>query len=80
MLVLSQKNQSAINAEKLHSGDGRIILSALLGGAIAIYVTMFITRYKLKNLLYMIAMPLISVINVWMFIATFRFATNFIII
>ena len=78
MLLLSQRNEYLMDESKLNCGDGKLILSALLGGAIGIYVTMFITRFKLKNMMLMIALPVIGVINVWFFVLAFRSGFTFI--
>lgn len=72
MLLISQRNEYLTDESKLNSGDGKLLLSALLGGAIGIYVTMFITRFKLKNMLLMILLPLIAVFNVWLCVFAFR--------
>ena len=53
-------------------GDGKLILSAIMGGAIAIYVSMFLMRFRLSNLLLMILMPLLAVINLYCFFLGFR--------
>lgn len=52
--------------------DGKLILAALLGGATAIYVTMFLLRYRLSNLLLMILMPMLAVLNFYCFFLGFR--------
>lgn len=78
MLLLSQRNEFLIDESKLNSGDGKLLLTAILGGAIGIYVTMFITRFKLKNMLLMITLPVIAVLNVWFFIIAFRSGLTFI--
>ena len=52
--------------------DGKLILTALLGGATAIYVTMFAMHFRLGNLLLMIAMPVLAVLNVYCFYLGFR--------
>ena len=78
MLLLSQRNEFLSDESKLNSGDGKLLLSALLGGAIGIYVTMFITRFKMKNMLLMIALPVIGVLNVWFFVLAFRSGFTFI--
>lgn len=78
MLLLSQRNEYLNDESKLNSGDGKLLLSALLGGAIGIYVTMFITRFKLKNMLLMIALPVIGVLNVWFIVLAFRSGFTFV--
>lgn len=66
MLLVSQRNEYGDNPAK-PAGDGKIILAAILGGALAVYVSMFIMRYKLKNVLFMILMPVIAVLNIYFF-------------
>lgn len=61
ILVKSQKDEAIDENGKAKSGDGKLILTAMLGGAIAIYVSMFVMRYRLKNLLLMLIMPVIAV-------------------
>lgn len=78
MLLLSLRNEYLMDEDKLNSGDGKLLLSALLGGALGIYVTMFITRFKLKNMLLMILLPVIAVFNVWFCIVAFRSGLTFV--
>ena len=80
MLLISQKNEYLTDESKLNSGDGKLILSALLGGALGIYVTMFITRFKLKNMLFMILMPVIGTLNVWFIVLAYRSGFTFIVL
>lgn len=72
MLLKAQRDECGEENGKNAIGDGKIILAALLGGATAIYVSMFIMRYRLKNLLFMILMPVIAVINIYFFYIAFR--------
>lgn len=72
VLLKIQRDETCEDESKFNGGDGKIILTAILGGAIGLYVTMFIMRYRLKNLLLMILLPVIAVLNVWFFIAAFR--------
>lgn len=80
MLLKTQRDEFGENDSKITSGDGKIILTAILGGAIAIYVSMFIMRYRLKNLLLMILMPVIAVLNVYFFIVAFKSGFTFFVV
>lgn len=71
-LLITQRNDYLTDESKLNSGDGKLLLSALLGGAIGIYVTMFITKFKLKNMLLMVLLPVIGVLNVWLCVLAYR--------
>ena len=70
--LLKTQQEAWDGGEKIGKNDGKLILAALLGGATAIYVTMFILRFRLSNLLFMILMPLIAVVNFYCFFVGFR--------
>ena len=70
--LLKTQKESWDGGEKINKNDGKLILAALLGGATAIYVTMFIMRFRLSNLLFMIFMPLVAVVNFYCFFLGFR--------
>ena len=55
--------------------DWKLLLCGALGGAITIYVCMFIFKYKLNNLLLMILMPILSAVNgyLWFLLLSSRF-------
>lgn len=78
MLLKSQRDEYGEDSKK--PGDGKLILTAILGGALAIYISMFIMRYRLKNLLFMILMPVISVLNIYFFYLAFRSGFTFIVL
>lgn len=80
MLVKSQRDELYESDGKSKSGDGKLILTAILGGAISIYVSMFIMRYRLKNLLLMILMPVIAVLNVYFCVIAFRSGFTFFVV
>ena len=79
MLLKSQRDEYGEN-DAPKTGDGKLILAAILGGAIAIYVSMFIMRYRLKNMLFMILMPVLGVLNVYLIVTAFRSGFSLLII
>ena len=79
MLIRAQRDEYGDN-DSPKTGDGKLILTAILGGAIALYVSMFLMRYRLKNLMLMILLPVIGVLNVYFFILAFRSGFTFFII
>ena len=72
ILVKRQFEEWEAGDETARKTDGKIILAALLGGAGAIYISMFCLRYRLSNLLLMILMPVLAVVNVYCFYLGFR--------
>lgn len=52
--------------------DGKLLLIAAMGGAITLFTTMFIYRYRLESMMLMIALPLLSVVNIYCFYLGFR--------
>ncbi|MCI8734826.1 MAG: hypothetical protein HFE40_04660 [Clostridia bacterium] len=79
VLLKSQKDEFGENEQK-PTGDGKIILTAILGGALAIYISMFCMRYRLKNILFMILMPVIAVLNVYFFYLAYRSGMTFLVV
>ena len=79
MLIISQRNEFGDNATK-PTGDGKIILAAILGGALAVYISMFIMRYRIKNILLMILMPVIAVLNIYFFYLAYTSGLSFIVV
>jgi uncharacterized membrane protein YsdA (DUF1294 family) len=76
ILIKAQRDESG-DSDTHYTGDGKIILCAILGGAIAIYVSMFVMRFRLKNILLMILLPVIGVLNVYFAIIAFRSGFTF---
>ena len=79
MLLKSQKDEYGETNNK-PAGDGKLILTAILGGALAIYISMFIMRYRLKNLLLMIILPVIAVLNIWFLFLAYRSGFTFFVV
>ncbi len=71
MLVKRQQGECELDGTS-KIGDAKLLLAGLLGGATAIYVTMFILRFRLSNLLLMILLPIMAVFNFYLFYLGFR--------
>lgn len=58
----------------------KLCITGILGGAITLYVCMFIFKYKRSDLFLMVAMPLLGVLNVYIFVLLFRSGFSFLLI
>ena len=79
VLIKSQKDEFGTEDNK-PTGDGKLILTAILGGARAIYISMFVMRYRLKNILLMVLLPVIAVLNIWFFYLAYRSGFTFMVV
>jgi uncharacterized membrane protein YsdA (DUF1294 family) len=61
------------NNKKVGVKFSKLLFTAFLGGALGIYLSLFILKYKTNNLPLMIIMPLILVINVYALIFIFSY-------
>ena len=59
---------------------GKLCITGLLGGAITIYVCMFLFKYKRTDLLLMVLMPLLGVLNIYMFVLLYKSGFGFLLI
>lgn len=55
--------------------DGKIFFAAMLGGAIGVYVAMFIFKYKLKSTAFMVLIPVIAAAHICL--AVFGYLQNY---
>ena len=73
--------QSAeISPKKEDKGLGKLFITGALGGAITIYLCMFLLKYKRSELLLMVLMPLLGVLNVYIFFMFFKSGFGFFLI
>ena len=70
-LVRSQYEEGGTE-DKLRGEAVRMLLTAALGGALAQFITMLVLRFRLKNLVLMIALPLFIVLNGYCFYLGYR--------
>ena len=70
----SKETNSTLNAKKRKKGTLQLFLAAVLGGAIAAYTAMFVFKYRLKDLLFMVLMPMLCVLNLYFLFLVTRYA------
>ena len=67
-------------AEKVQKYIGKLCITGALGGAIAIYACMFIFKFRRNDLLLMVIMPLLGVLNIYIWVLLFRSGFRFLLI
>lgn len=72
-----EEGDKPVKGEKTTS---KLLITGLLGGAIAVYVSMFLLKYKRGDLLLMVLMPLLGVLNVYVFVLLFRSGFSFFVV
>lgn len=77
ILLKSQKSDSEKESKEPPIRDSKLFITGLLGGAIGIYVSMFIFKYRLRSLFLMIIMPILITLNVYVVILAFRTGFSF---
>ena len=59
---------------------GKLCITGALGGAITIYVCMFLYKFQRANLLLMVLMPILGVLNIYFWVLLFRSGFSFFLI
>ena len=75
LLIRGLKEENAEDGGK--ASDGRLALTGLLGGAITLYACMFVYKYRVRSLFLMLLMPVLAVLNVYIWILAFRSGFTF---
>lgn len=73
LLIKMQKRGCEENNNEIR--DGKLFITALLGGATGIYVSMFVYKYRLNSLFLMVTIPVLIALNVY--VAIVAIANNF---
>ena len=79
-LLIKGLKDETVDGEPNKSSDGRLFLTAFLGGAITIYVCMFFYKYRLKSLFLLLVIPMLAVFNVYIWVLAFRSGFTFFIV
>ncbi len=72
MLHFQKKSRQQGDEENITISDGKLMIAGLLGGALGIFVFMFIFKYRLKSLFLMVIMPIFIALNVYLLIMAFN--------
>ena len=80
-LSLANTENTSENTDKATSKPtGKLCITGLLGGAITVYICMFLLKYKRSDLFLMVLMPLLGVLNVYLWVLLFRSGFSFFVI
>ena len=77
---LSSSNAPTNEMQSTQKCVGKLCITGALGGAIAIYVCMFLFKFRRTDLLLMVVMPLLGVLNIYIWVLLFRSGFGFLII
>ena len=58
----------------------KLCITGLLGGAITVYVCMFLLKYRRSDLFLMVLMPLLAVLNIYLWVLLFRSGFSFFVL
>ena len=70
LLINSQKKQRE-ERRVVNVKDSKIIMTGMLGGATGIYLAMFIFSYRLQSFFLMVLIPILILLNAYLFIVGF---------
>ena len=70
-MLINQQKRAEEDGESCKIKDGKVFITAILGGATGIFISMFIFKYRLTSLLLVVFIPVIIAINVYIAILAF---------
>lgn len=69
ILLKSQKDNEGLEPFR----DSKLIISSLLGGAIAVYAGMLFMKFRLNNIALMVLLPVFIAVHIYLSIMLFRY-------
>ena len=79
-LAESAENAPSRNRKATDRSLGKLLLTGALGGAITLYVCMFLFKYRKTDLLPMVLLPVLGALNVYLFVLLFRSGFGFFLV
>ena len=77
MLNFQKQAREDGDEENITISDSKLLFTGFIGGALGIYIFMFIFRYRLKSLVMMVLMPVFVTINIFAVIYLFSNGLTF---
>lgn len=77
IVCIYDKKISKKNRVELRIPEAVLLLLSALGGSVAMFITMLLTRHKTKHLKFMVGIPVIMVLQAAAYIAVHLFITNY---
>lgn len=70
-LLIGQHKRAEEEGNACKVKDGKIFVTGLIGGALGVYVSMFVFKYRLSNLTLMVFMPVFVAVNAYLAIVMY---------
>lgn len=76
----AEETQAADSTPAPQKSVGKLCITGALGGAITIYACMFLFKFRKSDLLLMVLMPVLGVLNIYIWVLLFRSGFGFYIV
>ena len=76
-LLISKQKRAEEEGEECAVKDGKVFFTGVIGGALGIYIAMFVFKYRLTSLALMVFMPVFIAATVFAAVALFTYGFGF---